>query len=164
MYTARKEHHLMRIKLLAGAAGLLLAPSLGLATSAQATPFDSGDGYPRFANEGSYPESTSCNYRLLQSRSADWHGRSIRLKYFYSGGCGSFARIENAPRECSVWLDRTPDGDTVGGWDYVGETVDPGIDYAYTQVGNNLSGRLSRGALVCHSGGTNWVIARTGWY
>jgi hypothetical protein len=152
----------MRIKALAGIAGLALAASLALATGAQAAPFDSGAGYPRFANEGKYPENTNCTYGLQQSRTGSWGGRTIRLRYYYSGGCGSFARIDNAPRDCSVWLDRTPDRDTVGGWDYVGETVDPGINFAYTKVGNNLNGRLSRGALVC--GPRNLVIVRTGWY
>jgi hypothetical protein len=152
----------MRIKALAGAAGIAIAASLALATGAQAAPFDSGAGYPRFAHEGVYPERSGCTYRLQKSTTGRWGGRTIALKYFYSGGCGSFARIDNAPRDCSVWLDRTPDGNTVGGWDYVGETVDPGINYAYTKVGNNLNGRLSRGALVC--GPRNLVIARTGWY
>jgi hypothetical protein len=152
----------MRIKALAGFAGIALAASLALATGAQAAPFDSGAGYPRFANEGRYPENTSCTYRLTRSSKGKWGGRTITLRYFYSGRCGSFARIDNAPRDCSVWLDRTPDRDTVGGWDYVGETVDPGIDFAYTKVGNNLGGRLSRGALVC--GKRNYVITRTGWF
>ena len=33
--------------------------------------------------------------------------------------------------------------------------------YAYTMVGNNLSGRYSRGALACVPG---TVLARTAWY
>jgi hypothetical protein len=152
----------MRFKALAGVAGIAIAASLGLATGAQAAPFDSGAGYPRFAHEGKYPEATGCTYRLTRSTTGRWGGRTIKLKYFYSGRCGSFARIDNAPRDCSVWLDRTPDRDTVGGWDYVGETVDRGINFAYTKVGNNLGGRLSRGALVC--GPKYYVIARTGWY
>jgi hypothetical protein len=151
----------MRLKRIAGAAGVVAVASLAIATGAEAAPFDSGAGYPRFAHEGVYPENSGCSYRLQQSRTGNWGGRSVRLRYYYSGGCGSFARIDNAPRDCSVFLDRTPDGDTVGGWDYVGETVDPGINFAYTKVGNNLSGRLSRGALVCGSG---TVVTRTSWY
>ncbi len=149
----------MRLKSIAGIAGIALMALLAFSTGAQAAPFDSGAGYPRFANEGKYPGSTGCSYRLQQSRTATYAGRRVTLKYFYSGGCGSFARIENAPRACSAWLDRTANGST-SRWDYVGETVDAGIDYAYTKVGNNLSGRYSRAALVCNGG----VIARTGWY
>lgn len=141
-------------------AGLLVSASLAFTTSAQAAPFDSG-GYPRFTYEGRYPESTPCRYGLLQSRTASWAGRRITLKYFYSGGCGSFARIENAPRDCWVILDRTRTTSVAGGWEWVGETVDPGISFAYTKVGNNLSGRFSRGALVC---GKGTVLTRTSWY
>lgn len=139
--------------------GLVVVATLALPAAAQARPFH-GPGYPAFANEGLYPEATSCRYSLLQSRQANWRGRTITLKYFYNGRCGSFARIDNAPRDCEVYLDRTPDGDMVGGWAYVRETVDPRISFAYTQVGSNLSGRLSRAALVC--GGV--AVARTNWY
>lgn len=151
----------MRIKALAGLAGIAFAASLAFAGGAQAAPFDSGAGYPRFAHEGVYPEKSGCTYRLTRSAKGNWGGRTVSLRYYYSGGCGSFARIDNAPRDCSVYLDRTPDRDTVGGWDYVGETVDPGINFAYTKVGNNLSGRLSRGALVC---GKGQVVVRTPWF
>jgi hypothetical protein len=151
----------MRIKALAGLAGIAFAASLAFAGGAQAAPFDSGAGYPRFAHEGVYPEQSGCKYRLTRSAKGNWAGRTISLRYYYSGGCGSFARIDNAPRDCSVYLDRTPDRDTVGGWDFVGETVDPGINFAYTKVGNNLSGRLSRGALVC---GNGTVVVRTPWF
>lgn len=145
-------------KLAVGAAAAAVLALAG-AAAAQATPYH-GSGYPAFAYEGRYPEATPCSYGLNQSRTASWAGRSIRLKYFYSGGCGSFARIENAPRDCRVVLDRSTDGGR--SWSWVLETVDPGIDYAYTQVGNNLSGRVSRGALVCGSNGT--VVVRTNWY
>ena len=140
--------------------GLVALAALALPPAAQARPFHSA-GYPAFANEGLYPEATACRYSLLQSKRVVRQGRTIMLKYFYNGRCGSFARIDNAPGDCSVYLDRTPDGDTVGGWAFVGETVDPGINFAYTQVGNNLSGRLSRAALVCGLGG---VLERTDWF
>jgi hypothetical protein len=140
--------------------GLAVAAALALPAAVQARPFHS-TGFPAFANEGLYPEATSCRYSLLQSKQASWRGRTITLKYFYNGRCGSFARIDNAPGDCKAYLDRTPDRDTVGGWAFVGETVDPGISFAYTQVGNNLSGRLSRAALVCGSG---IVVARTNWF
>ncbi len=149
----------MRFKAIAGFVGIALMSSLAFASGASAAPFDSGAGYPRFAHEGKYPEATGCSFSLQQSRTGSYGGRTITLKYFYSNGCGSFARIENAPRACSAWLDRTPTRNT-SNWDYVGETVDSGINYAYTKVGNNLSGRYSRAALVCNGG----VIARTSWY
>ncbi|WP_152588151.1 hypothetical protein [Nostoc sphaeroides] len=141
--------------------GLLVSTSLTFATDAQAAPFNS-PGYPNYTYEGKYPEATPCRYNLLQSKKATWTGSTITLKYFYSDGCGSFARIENAPPYCSVYLDRTRSTNpNPTRWDYVGETVDPGINFAYTKVGNNLSGRLSRAALVC---GTGTVVTRTNWY
>lgn len=150
----------MRIKTIASVAGLLVSASFAFPPGTQAAPFNSG-GYPRFTYEGLYPEATPCRYNLLQSKTATWSGRNITLKYFYSDGCGSFARIDNAPRDCSVYLDRTRYSYNVTSWEYVGETVDPGISFAYTQVGNNLAGRLSRGALVC---GNGTVVTRTSWY
>ncbi len=150
---------LMRIGTIASVATLLVSGSLTFATDAQAAPFHSS-GYPRFTYEGRYPESTPCSYKQVASRTGSWGGRNITLKYFYSSQCGSFARIENAPRECWVILDRTLDR-TVNKWEWVGETVDPGINFAYTMVGNNLSGRFSRGALVC---GNGIVVTRTNWY
>ncbi|MFG2683250.1 hypothetical protein [Streptomyces sp. NPDC048392] len=39
------------------------------------------------------------------------------------------------------------------------ETVDPGIDYAYTKIANNLNGRVSRTRLTCDG----HVWAQTGW-
>ncbi len=141
--------------------GLFISTSLAFATAAQAAPFNS-PGYPNYTYEGKYPESTPCRYNLQQSKSATWAGSKITLKYFYSGQCGSFARIDNAPPYCKVYLDRTRSSNpNPSSWDYVGETVDPGINFAYTKVGNNLSGRLSRAALVC---GTGTVVTRTNWY
>jgi len=141
-------------------ASLLVFAPLAFATAPQAKPFH-GDGYPRFRYEGQYPDATPCSYRLVYSRQANRERREITLKYFYSDSCGSFARIENAPRNCSVILDRTPSRNTnTYGW--VMETVDPGINFAYTQVGNNLSGRLSRGSLVCGEEGL--VVTSTPWY
>jgi hypothetical protein len=151
----------MPIKRLAAAAAAIIGVSLALATGAQAASFWGGD-YPRFTYEGSYPTQTPCSgaYQLLQSRTASWGGRTITLKYFYNGGCGSFARIENAPSDCWVILDRTPVHSTAS-WSWVEETVDPGDNFAYTKMGNNLNGRYSRGALACGPGS---VLARTDWY
>ncbi len=149
----------MSFKRLAVLAALLVCASLGAATSARAASFHSS-GYPRFAYEGGYGGGPTCHYNLLQHRLVVWRGRTITLKYFYSGRCGSFAAINNAPRDCSVFLDRTPTRSTRF-WSHVGETVDPGHNFAYTKIGNNLNGRNSRAALVC---GAGMVLARTAWY
>jgi len=58
-----------------------------------------------------------------------------------------------------VSVSHSADGERT--WAWVAETVDAGIDYAYTMVGNNFSGRVSRGALAC---GNGQVLARTSWY
>ncbi|WP_138497885.1 hypothetical protein [Nostoc sp. PA-18-2419] len=151
----------MRIRTITSVVGLLVSTSLAFASDAQAAPFNS-PGYPNYTYEGKYPESTPCRYSLLQTKKATWTGSTITLKYFYNGKCGSFARIENAPPYCRVYLDRTRSSNpNPSSWDYVGETVDPGINFAYTKVGNNLGGRLSRAALVC---GTGTVVTRTNWY
>lgn len=147
-----------RVTMLAGVAALA---ALAMAVPAQAAP-SHGPGYPAFAHEGRYPEATPCNYRLQQSRTGTWGGRRIALKYFYSGGCGSFARIDNAPRDCVALLDRSTNGGRT--WSWIQETVDPGINFAYTMVGNNLSGRVSRAALACGPSAPRQVITRTNWY
>jgi hypothetical protein len=147
----------VRLKSLITLAGVAVLAIMAVAGPAQAAPFHNGD-YPRYAYEGRYPEQTPCRYSLNQSRTASWGGHSIRLRYFYSGGCGSFARIDNAPRNCTAIIDRSADGGRT--WSSVWESVDPGINFAYTQVGNNLSGRVSRAALACD----RHLVARTNWY
>lgn len=152
-----------RLKASVGVAATALALTTALSGSASAAASHSS-GYPLFTYEGSYPQNTPCSgsYSLIHSTSATVNGRTITLKYFYSGGCGSFARIENAPQGCYAWLDRTSDAPsgTPTTWEWVRESVDSGIDYAYTQIGNNLNGRVSRAALVC----SGTVYARTAWY
>ncbi|ELP66979.1 hypothetical protein ACKI1I_14870 [Streptomyces turgidiscabies] len=120
-------------------------------------------GYGAFANEGLYPEQTSCSGRFTQpnvpggaTKTAVYGGRTITLKYFYSSGCGSFARIENAPQGCAAHSNRL----TATQIEWVLETVDPGIDFAYTKVINNLDGRLSKAVLFCD----NQRLAETAWY
>jgi hypothetical protein len=138
----------------AAAGGLLL-------TTPGAAHADSED-YGAYANEGLYPESTSCSgsyYSPVPNRTVSYNGYTITLKYFYNGGCGSFARIENAPTDCWAFLDRSDDGGD--SWVNTIEPVEAGLDYAYTKIGNNLDGRVSRAALVCDD--TN-VLARTDWY
>ncbi|WP_327694738.1 hypothetical protein [Streptomyces sp. NBC_00459] len=137
----------------AAAGGLLLTtPSAAHAASA---------GYGSYANEGLYPESTSCSgsyYSPVANRTVVYNGYTITLKYFYNGACGSFARIENAPTNCRAFLDRSDDGG--GSWVNTSEPVEAGLNYAYTKIGNNLNGRVSRAALVCNDG----VLERTNWY
>ena len=147
----------MRFKSLATLAGVAIVATMAVAGPAQAAPFHNGN-YGRYAYEGRYPENTPCRYSLKQSRVASWGGRRITLRYYYSGGCGSFARIDNAPRACTAIIDRSANGGRT--WSSVWETVDPGIDFAYTKVGNNLRGRVSRAALACN----RHLVARTGWF
>ena len=142
--------------LLAATPFIVLAPGTAQAASSH------GGGYPAFAYEGQFPTVAACSgtFREQQSRTAVHEGRTVRLKYFYSDKCGSFARIENAPRDCSVFLDRDADANPSNGWAWVRETVDSGDDFAYTKMGNNLNGRLSRGSLVCD----NRTLTQTSWY
>src|SRR5688572_15317688 len=51
-----------------------------------------GPGYPAYLYEGLFPTQTPCSGRfaLKQSRTASFGGRTITLKYFYHGSCGSF--------------------------------------------------------------------------
>lgn len=150
-----------KVTLIAAALAVSGVGMLAIVPSAQAAPFNS-TGYPRFAYEGRYPESTPCSGHFRQvggTRYASWKGRTVSLRYFYSNGCGSFARIDNAPRDCAVWTDRTP-GRNRSNWAWVRETVDPGINFAYTKMANNLSGRYSRGALEC----SGHLLTRTSWY
>lgn len=153
---------LMQMKTIASVAGLLISTSLAFATDVQAAP-TYGAGYPRFKYEGLYPEQTVCganSFRLKYSDSVLWNGQGILVEYFYSSGCGSYARINNAPIGCAAFLDRSIYPNNPNVWEFVAESVDPGIDYAYTKVGNNLDGRLSRAALVCNS----VIVYRGRWY
>lgn len=142
----------------------ILLPSMFMGI-AQASP-----GYPHYRYEGLYPPQTPCSGRYYlpsvrggATKTATYQGRTITLKYYYNGGCGSFARIENAPSgQCWAYLDRSDDGGRT--WDTVTEPVDSGITFAYTKVGNNLNGRLSRAALVCRGSTSGIVLARTNWY
>ncbi len=121
---------------------------------------DHGPGYPMFEYEGSYPNTTPCRdrFQLAQVTTGTYQDYEITLKYFYHDDCGSFARIDDAPENCAVMLDRSTDGGV--SWAWVREFVEPGLDFAYTKMGNNLEGRFSRGALVCDG----LVIVRTDWW
>jgi hypothetical protein len=115
-------------------------------TAAQSASY-SGGNYGAYGMEGLYPTHSSCAGTFRQIGPTQFAG-SMALKYFYSDSCGSFARIENSRPGCVAVLQRSNDGvGRVDGW--VSESVDPGINYAYTKLGNNLHGRVSRALLSC---------------
>ncbi|CAL9656641.1 hypothetical protein SUDANB176_06819 [Streptomyces sp. enrichment culture] len=144
----------LRTLLAAGSAAALTAL---LPTSAQAAPY-SGGNYGAYAREGQYPAVSGCSGTFRQIGPTR-HAENMALKYFYSDACGSFARIENSRANCAAVLERSNNGaHRADGW--VSETVDPGITYAYTMIGNNLHGRVSRALLACDG----HVLAETGWY
>lgn len=136
-----------------GAAAVMALASV----PAQAAPH-SGGNYGAYGMEGQYPTVSSCSGTFRQV-GATRYAEGMALKYFYSGKCGSFARIENSRPNCAAVLERSDSGaHRADGW--VSETVDSGITYAYTQIGNNLNGRVSRALLTCDG----HVWAQTGWY
>jgi hypothetical protein len=136
-----------------GAAALVALTPL----AAQAAPH-SGGNYGAYAFEGQYPTVSSCSGTFRQvgpTRTAE----GMSLKYFYSDKCGSFARIENSRANCAAVLERSNSGaGRADGW--VSETVDSGINYAYTKIGSNLNGRVSRALLTCDG----HILANTNWY
>lgn len=128
-----------------------------LPASAQAQPF-SGGNYGAYGNEGQYPTTNFCTGTFRQI-GATQSAEGMALKYFYSDKCGSFARIENSRAGCAAVLQRSDNGaGRIDGW--VSETVDSGINYAYTMMGNNLNGRVSRALLACDG----HDLVSTGWY
>ncbi|MFD0210456.1 hypothetical protein ACFVH9_15300 [Streptomyces hirsutus] len=144
----------LRTLLAAGGAAAVMAL---LPTSAHAAPY-SGGNYGAYGMEGQYPTISSCAGTFGQVGSTQ-RFENMALKYFYSGSCGSFAQIENSRANCAAVLERSSNGvGRADGW--VSETVDPGITYAYTKIGNNLHGRVSRALLTCDG----HVLAETGWY
>jgi hypothetical protein len=153
----------MRRKLLSAAVSALAVGALATAVPADAAPLQSGN-YGAYANEGKYPEQTGAKFRLVATRTATHNGRRITMKVFYNGRIGAFARIDNAPRDCIVVMDRTPGNQNITG--VVGESVDPGISFAYTRIANNLEGRLARGALMCGDAGNGnkFVLARSNFF
>jgi hypothetical protein len=139
--------------LAAGGAAAVLALTQ---VSAHAASFQGGN-YGAYGMEGQYPTVSSCAGTFQQVGATRYAG-GMALKYFYSSKCGSFARIENSRANCAAVLQRSNSGTgRVDGW--VSETVDPGINYAYTKIGNNLNGRVSRALLACDGDDlvfTNW--------
>ena len=89
--------------------------------------------------EGQYPAVSGCAGTFKQAGPTRY-AEGMALKYFYSARCGSFARIENPRTNCAAVLERSDSGaGRADGWG--SETADPGIDYAYSKIGNNLNGR-----------------------
>lgn len=155
----------MLAALVTAVATLWIQPS-----AAQAVPSSSGN-YGAFAYEGSYPTVPGCSGTFflpsgvpggaVQTRS--WQGRQVKLEFYYSNSCGAYGRISNVPPECKVTVYRDGNGDRVSDAT-VTETVDPGIDYAYTKIANNLNGRLAKAFLTCTAAGQNWIVLSTDWY
>ncbi|NJP48670.1 hypothetical protein HCJ93_00920 [Streptomyces sp. SBST2-5] len=144
----------LRTLLAAGGAAAVLAL---LPASAVAAPY-SGGNYGAYSMEGQYPTISSCSGTFRQVGGTKY-ADGMALKYFYSDKCGSFARIENSRSNCAAVLERSNNGTgRADGW--VSETVDPGINYAYTKIGNNLNGRVSRAMLTCDG----HIMATTAWY
>ncbi|MFC5220207.1 hypothetical protein [Streptomyces coerulescens] len=136
-----------------GAAAMLaLTP-----VTAGAEPF-SGGNYGAYGFEGQYPTVGGCTGTFRQVGPTKT-AAGMSLKYFYSARCGSYARIDNSRTNCAAVIERSNNGaGRADGW--VSETVDSGIDYAYTKIGNNLSGRVSRALLTCDG----HLLTHTNWY
>ncbi|MDN3266826.1 hypothetical protein [Streptomyces sp. MA15] len=104
------------------AAGGAAAVMALLPTSVHAAPH-SGGNHGAFAREGQYPTVSGCAGTFRQV-GATRSFEGMRLKYFSSDACGSFARIENARTNCAAVLERSNSGaGRADGW--VSETVDP---------------------------------------
>ncbi|MFG3497393.1 hypothetical protein [Streptomyces sp. NPDC047928] len=145
------------LKTLLAAAGAATAVALTPFT-AQAASFQGGN-YGAYAYEGQYPTVSGCAGTFRQIGNTIY-AEGMALKYFYSDRCGSFARIENSRSNCAAVLERS----NSGAWRadaWVSETVDPGINYAYTKMGNNLNGRVSRALLTCDG---HVIAPPTAWY
>ncbi len=160
MNNATHERGLMRrrsLRTLLISGGAAAALALTTPFTAQAAPH-SGGNYGAFAHEGQYPTVSGCSGTFRQVGTTQY-AEGMALKYFYSDSCGSFARIENSRDNCAAVLERSNSGAArPDGW--VSETVDAGIDYAYTKIGNNLDGRVSHALLTCDG----HVLAETGWH
>ncbi|MFI0815167.1 hypothetical protein ACH4TX_04385 [Streptomyces sp. NPDC021098] len=119
--------------------------------------------YGTLPGEGKYPEQTACSGRYTQpnvpggaTKRAVYQGRTITLRYLYNSGCGSYARIENAPQGCAAHSNRL-DGSKIV---WVLETVAPGTDSASTKVISKVDGRKTRAVLICD----DQTLAATAWY
>ena len=142
--------------------GLIAASLTMTATPAQAVPSTDGN-YPKYQHEGKYPSKSRCgSFSAVDSASGFYAGRTFTVKLYYSDNCGAFGRVDNITDDyrCKVVVNRSGDGDPSDYSGSVAEFVDKGDDFAYTQIANNLNGRLARAGVVC-DGHTQ---AKTGWY
>lgn len=149
----------------AGAATAIVAAAI----PASAAPYYY-NGYGNLAHEKVYPTGNhACGgsgwRQAVSARSAKYHGRTYTIRLCYNGSYGAYARLDGAAvndKNCWIVLDRSKKAnDTKSVPASVAETVDSGVGYAYTKVGNDLHGRLARAALVC---GNGTVPVRTSWY
>lgn len=139
-------------------------------SAAQAAPSSSGN-YGAFTYEGSYPTVAGCTGTFflpsdvpggaVQTRAYD--GRQVKLEFYYSHRCGAYARLSNSPANCYVVLFRDSNGDRSSDGN-VSETIDPGIDYAYTKIANNLNGRLAMAGVICRTVNGAFTLLNTNWY
>ncbi|ADB34597.1 hypothetical protein Kfla_5591 [Kribbella flavida DSM 17836] len=138
--------------------------------AAQAAPSSSGN-FGAYPYENSYPTVAGCSGTFFLPwdvpggavQYANWEGRQVKLEFYYSNACGAYARISNAPQSCVAMIHRDSNGDRRADGS-MSESVDPGINYAYTRIANNLNGRLAQAALVCRNVHGSWALASTGWY
>jgi hypothetical protein len=143
---------------------------LGHPLTAQAVPYVQGN-FGALPYENSYPTVAGCSGTFFLPsdmpggavKYGNWAGRQVKLEFYYSNRCGAYARISNAPASCQAEIRRDSNGDRREDgrmW----ETVDPGIDFAYTRIANNLNGRLALAQLVCVDGNTAHLVTSTDWY
>lgn len=137
---------------------------LTLTTPANAVSYSNGN-YGAYAYEGSYPTIAACagTFSTIYTRTGyQYAGHSITLRLLYSSKCGAYARIDGAPvNTCQTILDRSNNPYDTASWSSVWETVDSGLTYAYTKMGNDLNGRLARAAVWCGGSSPVW---QTNWY
>lgn len=151
----------------AGAAAVAVGV-LGL-SPAQAASYHNGN-YGSMAHENAYPNGNhACGggygwSQPVQAKSYRFGGRTLTIRLCYSNSYGAYARLDGAAvndSRCKAILDRSNSAHETRSWSSVWETVDGGVRYAYTKVGNDLNGRLARAAVYCDGGPG---VVQTAWY
>ena len=103
---------------------------------------------------------------MLQWGSLQISTGSLDWIFYYSPRCGAFGRIENvrlgSGTRAVVEVHRSNSGAHVSNGS-VGETVDAGLNFAYTKIANNLSGRVAQVRAVVRGPGAFASSGRT-WY
>lgn len=127
-------------------------------------------GYGNLPHEKVYPTGNhACGgtgwSQPVAAQRGTYAGRTYTIRLCYNGSYGAYARLDGAAvndTRCWIVLDRSiKTNDTTSVPASVAETVDGGVGYAYTKVGNNLDRRVARAALVC---GNGVAVVRTSWY